>query len=1568
MNKSCFNSIENRTLLSRQTTAIRLLLLVLLVGLFSNVSIAQTNIWDGSSGTNWNTAANWSLNVVPDDKQNVVIPAGVSNMPRISTAAAECKNLTVEAGATLTVDIQDFDVFGTAAISGTIGFTNTPSANNTGKKTFYGLIVINPGGTWNNSANVDITVRGGIDNNGTFTAGTGDYTFNTNSPQTLSGVLSFTRVVVGTNVILTNTGTLTVTGQLVGSNGELINKGILNIGGTSTIKTLTATAPGNTVNYNGVNQDVKTTTYNNLTLSGSGTKTFKGTTTISNNLVIETGVIANLGSFIHPAGTLTLGGHNQNSGFWGGTASLAANKSQTYFGSSVTGMISVDSTCTGVAITIAGPSLICKGASATFTATTSYAISPTYQWKVNGVNAGTNSDSFTTTTLSNTDVVTCQVSSGAARCLPSGSTATSNSITMSVSTLTATATPAAVESGANVSLATAILPTTYTATLLAQDFNSTPTGWTTTNTSVTPNPSYANWTLRGDGYFYDYGSGFAPFTFRSNDKTQFYLTNSAAKGSGATNTTLVSPAMNSTGYTSLSLEFYQYYNDYDGDDSAIVEVSTNGTNWTALATYTSDQGTQNNFAKTTIDLNGYIGNSTLYVRFRYTANFDWFWAIDNVKITGNRPVTYTYSWAATPSGASAGLPANAGTPLGTNANITANPTATTSYIATAINSVTSCTVASSAVVVTITPTAPLGPALQFFCEDATVAELVAVGTAIKWYDVASGGSALATTTVLVNGATYYASQTISGTESTARLAVTVTISPDLATPVIGTITQPSCTSATGSVVLNNLPSGSWLLTRTPGNVVTSGSGVTTTISGLSQGTYTFSVNGLPNGLKAEFFNSAPFSNSPAFPTTTPDLVRTDAEVNFNLGTGSPDPSINADYYFARWSGLVQPQYSETYTFQTNNNDGLRLWVNGQLIIDSWINQFDTTNNTGTITLIGGLKYSIVLEYYEGKGTSSCKLQWSSPSLPLEVIPNSRLFTIGNCPSDQSDEVVINAQPTTAIWNGTSWTGTTPVGSNPTISQPIEFHAYYSSSSNLNGCSCEVKSNVTVNINSGHTLTLTDKLTVAPSATMAFFNNASLVQVNDVLNEGDIDYERSTITDVRNTDYTYWSSPVSPQSIGDFSPNTLNGMMYSFDSSIDDWKQESLSTSMVEGVGYIVRGPEPSSFPPPPPGTFTANFIGVPNNGSYSVPAIANNSILIGNPYPSAIDADTFLEDNASVLLGTLYFWTHKTEIKDRDEITNPGSGLYAYSGDDYAVYNATGGVAATQPDTDELGNPYPSTVPTGNIGAGQGFFGTAKATGTVNFTNTMRIAGSNYQFYKTRNPKMAKTINKSRIWLNMTNKKGAFKQTLVGYITNATNEYDDRFDGESFDGNEFIDFYSVNQDKNLTIQGRALPFDENDEVPLGYRTTINGDFTIRIDQTDGLLNNQSVFIEDKLTNTVFDLKNGNYTFNTTAGTFNDRLVLKYKDSTDDKNLGTPTPTNPTNAVIVSNTNKQIKINSFAETMDKVVIYDLLGRQIYKNDKVDANELSITNLVSSRQVLLVKTTLKNGKTTTDKIVF
>jgi hypothetical protein len=164
---------------------------------------------------------------------------------------------------------------------------------------------------------------------------------------------------------------------------------------------------------------------------------------------------------------------------------------------------------------------------------------------------------------------------------------------------------------------------------------------------------------------------------------------------------LQSPSLNSTGYTSLSLEFYQHYLDFDTTDFALVQVSTNGIDWTTLSTTTTTQGQQDIFLKTTINLNAYINKTSLYVRFKYDAQFDSFWAIDNVTISGYKAPTY--SWTALPSG-TAGLPTDAGTALTSNNSIVAKPIFSTDYNVTATNTTTGCVGTAQVRVTVLTPT------------------------------------------------------------------------------------------------------------------------------------------------------------------------------------------------------------------------------------------------------------------------------------------------------------------------------------------------------------------------------------------------------------------------------------------------------------------------------------------------------------------------------------------------------------------------------------------------------------------------------------------------------------------------------------------------------------------------------------------------------------------------------------------------------------------------------------------------------------------------------------------------
>jgi hypothetical protein len=120
------------------------------------------------------------------------------------------------------------------------------------------------------------------------------------------------------------------------------------------------------------------------------------------------------------------------------------------------------------------------------------------------------------------------------------------------------------------------------------------------------------------------------------------------------------------------------------------------------------------------------------------------------------------------------------------------------------------------------------------------------------------------------------------------------------------------------------------------------------------------------------------------------LTRTDATVNFDWGSGGPDPSVASDSFSVRWTGQIQAPFSETYTLFTVSDDGVRLWVNGVLVVDNWTDHAPT-ENSGTIGMTAGQKVDLKMEFYENGGGAVAKLLWSSPSTAKQVVPQSQLY-------------------------------------------------------------------------------------------------------------------------------------------------------------------------------------------------------------------------------------------------------------------------------------------------------------------------------------------------------------------------------------------------------------------------------------------------------------------------------------------------------------------------------------------------------------------------------------------------
>jgi hypothetical protein len=529
----------------------------------------------------------------------------------------------------------------------------------------------------------------------------------------------------------------------------------------------------------------------------------------------------------------------------------------------------------------------------------------------------------------------------------------------------------------------------------------------------------------------------------------------------------------------------------------------------------------------------------------------------------------------------------------------------------------------------------------------------------------------------------------------------------------------------------------------------------------------------------------------------------------------------------------------------------------------------------------------------------------------------------------------------------------------------------------------INSGALLTVNAGITLTVQD--VIVTNGTLSVADDASLIQVNNVANSGsgNMQYSRN-VSGLRGYDYVYWSSPVLSQDISNFYATPTSGFKYYWDTLFDNgngaggntsqgiWS--SASGAMQPGKGYIVRASSSFGWT----GNLTATFTGRPNNGTIQIPVYRgsyqdsppyngysglngslitkddDNYNLIGNPYPSAIDAIDFLTDsqNVSKIKGFVYLWTHG---QAPNSSTNPFYGSFTsnYNANDYLVYNSSG-----------------SSIPSGfggKIASGQGFFvimedGAAVTGNTeqVVFRNTMRNA-NNSQFYRTSSFS-SNTEEKNRIWLDLVDANSNATSTLVAYVQNATNGVDRMYDAiTKVDSHNLI--YSTIENQKYIIQGRSFPFDVNDLVSIGYNATTSGVYKIAIAAVDGLfVQGQPIYIEDKELNIIYDLRQSPYSFSSAAGIFNDRFVLRYTAGA----LGVPVFAE--NTVVVYKNESGLTINSGSIPMKSVAIYDVTGRLITSQKEIYATQTRFTTLPSTNQVLLVQITSENGVKVTKKVVY
>ena len=596
--------------------------------------------------------------------------------------------------------------------------------------------------------------------------------------------------------------------------------------------------------------------------------------------------------------------------------------------------------------------------------------------------------------------------------------------------------------------------------------------------------------------------------------------------------------------------------------------------------------------------------------------------------------------------------------------------------------------------------------------------------------------------------------------------------------------------------------------------------------------------------------------------------------------------------------------------------------------------------------------------------------------------DGQLFLYGNWTNSSSEAAFQEGNGTVHFLGNTTQVVNSNVHNNPENFYNIVLDNNFNTATSNN---LIAKGNLEVKTNKNFTVAPNDYTVVNKKLTnnglITIDNNGQLIQVDETdTNDGvysGTNFKVNRIASINKFDYVYWSSPVDNFNVSNIAGSykySWNPIFTNSNGTKGNWT--TASGIMTKGKGYIVRAPNSFPIRPATATTLPISFLGKPNNGQFDFgilkgdyndieydaePSNPNNELttkyddnwnLIGNPYPSAIDAEDFLVLNSSKIEGAVWIWKHGTAPNSS---TDPFYQNYStnYSSSDYLKYN---GLGSTEPDTFD-----------GKIASGQGFMvnmlESAGSTNTITFQNSLRAAThNNSNFYRN-----ATTIEeKSRIWLNIINTtSGKANTTLVGYSTHSTLGEDHLYDCVFIPEGELA-IYSLLNTNPFVIQGRGLPFDSNDTVPLGMKIMANGNYKIAINTVDGLFESTSIgiYLEDKLLNSIHDLRQSPYTFTANIGRIDDRFVLRYSDQA----LGTPTFEAVANAVLVANKNNQINIQSSMESIESVIVYDVLGRSLLEKSNIKNNAFVITNLALSNQTLIVKIVLENGQTVTKKIVF
>jgi hypothetical protein len=153
--------------------------------------------------------------------------------------------------------------------------------------------------------------------------------------------------------------------------------------------------------------------------------------------------------------------------------------------------------------------------------------------------------------------------------------------------------------------------------------------------------------------------------------------------------------------------------------------------------------------------------------------------------------------------------------------------------------------------------------------------------------------------------------------------------------------------------------------------------------------------GTGTGLLAEYYPTVDLQGTPA--------IRVDKTIDFAFSSGNLPTGINPSLFSTRWYGYIQPKVDGQHTIYLKSNDGVRLWINGQLLIDKWIST-PLTEFSATVSLTKGYKHVITIEYFQNGGTAACYLSWQANGVAKEIVPITQLYNDMNQLEQLQDQV------------------------------------------------------------------------------------------------------------------------------------------------------------------------------------------------------------------------------------------------------------------------------------------------------------------------------------------------------------------------------------------------------------------------------------------------------------------------------------------------------------------------------------------------------------------------------------